>query len=175
VFRREYARITTRGFPHSEIPGSKFVQQLPGAYRSRPRPSSPSDAKASTACPSYLDDRAHLHATMQFSRYFPCQGQSPGRVVHRGLRSTPANRTLTRSLKTEQHAVRAIPLRTRTHDAFNSMSNRAGRIGRTRRRRSSRAQSPAPPRGSGELNDHTIRRSGVRSPCGAKHHSLERR
>ena len=29
------------GFPHSEIPGSKLVRQLPGAYRSRPRPSSP--------------------------------------------------------------------------------------------------------------------------------------
>jgi hypothetical protein len=41
-------------------------------------------------------------------------------------------RPLTRSLKTEQHAVRAIPERTRTHYAFNSMSNRAGRIGRTR-------------------------------------------
>ena len=29
------------GFPHSEIPGSKPVRRLPGAYRSRPRPSSP--------------------------------------------------------------------------------------------------------------------------------------
>jgi len=55
VFRRGYARITTRGFPHSEIRGSKVVQHLTAAYRSRPRPSSASDAKASTACPSYLD------------------------------------------------------------------------------------------------------------------------
>jgi hypothetical protein len=60
VFRRGYARITARGFPHSEIRGSKVVQHLTAAYRSRPRPSSASDAKASTACPSYLDDRAHL-------------------------------------------------------------------------------------------------------------------
>ena len=57
VFRRGYARITTRGFPHSEIRGSKVVQHLTAAYRSRPRPSSAPDAKASTACPSYLDDR----------------------------------------------------------------------------------------------------------------------
>ncbi|CAN0595972.1 unnamed protein product, partial [Laminaria digitata] len=47
--------ITTRGFPHSEIRGSKVVQHLTAAYRSRPRPSSASDAKASTTCPSYLD------------------------------------------------------------------------------------------------------------------------
>jgi len=93
---------------------------------------------------------------MQFSRYAPCRGQSPGRVVHRGLRSTPAEPALAGSLKTEQHAVRAIPLRTRTHYAFNSMSNRAGRIGQTRRRRSSRAQSPAPQRGRGSS---TITRS----------------
>jgi hypothetical protein len=60
VFRQGYARITTRGFPHSDIRGSKVVQHLTAAYRSHPRPSSASDAKASTACPSYLDDRAHL-------------------------------------------------------------------------------------------------------------------
>ena len=34
--------------PHSEIPGSKDVLLLPEAYRSIPRLSSPSDAKAST-------------------------------------------------------------------------------------------------------------------------------
>jgi hypothetical protein len=55
VFRHGYARITTRGFPHSEIPGSKVVQHLTGAYRSRPRPSSASGAKASAAGPYYLD------------------------------------------------------------------------------------------------------------------------
>ena len=32
------------GFPHSEIPGSRLVCQLPGAYRRLPRPSSPLDA-----------------------------------------------------------------------------------------------------------------------------------
>jgi len=43
--------ITRDGFPHSEISGSKLVQQLPEAYRSLPRLSSPLGAKASTACP----------------------------------------------------------------------------------------------------------------------------
>src|SRR4051812_50031655 len=32
VFRREHARITTRRFPHSEIPGSKVGQHLPRLY-----------------------------------------------------------------------------------------------------------------------------------------------
>src|SRR5690349_23019116 len=42
-------------FPHSEIPGSKLVCQLPGAYRRLPRPSSPVIAKASTTCTYSLD------------------------------------------------------------------------------------------------------------------------
>ena len=48
-------RITARGFPHSEIPGSKVVQHLTGAYRSRPRPSSTPGAKASANGSYYLD------------------------------------------------------------------------------------------------------------------------
>jgi hypothetical protein len=60
-FRQEYARITTRGFPHSEIPGSTDGQLLPGAYRSRPRPSSALGAKASTVCPSSLDSKEHVY------------------------------------------------------------------------------------------------------------------
>src|SRR5436305_14102382 len=55
VFRREHARITTRRFPHSEIPGSKVGQHLTRAYRSRPRPSSALSAKASTVCSCSLD------------------------------------------------------------------------------------------------------------------------
>ena len=43
------------GFPHSEIPGSKLVCQLPEAYRRLPRPSSPVIAKASTICAYSLD------------------------------------------------------------------------------------------------------------------------
>ena len=43
------------GFPHSEIPGSKLVCQLPEAYRRLPRPSSPSTAKASTVRACSLD------------------------------------------------------------------------------------------------------------------------
>jgi hypothetical protein len=57
VFRYAYPRITTGGFPHSEIPGSLTGQRLPRAYRSRPRPSSPLGAKASTVCPCSLDQK----------------------------------------------------------------------------------------------------------------------
>jgi hypothetical protein len=57
VFTCGYARITTREFPHSEIPGSKTGQRLPQAYRSRPRPSSALSAKASTVCPCSLDQK----------------------------------------------------------------------------------------------------------------------
>jgi hypothetical protein len=60
VFRREHARITTRRFPHSEIPGSKVGQHLPRAYRSRPRPSSALGAKASTVCSCSLDRKEHF-------------------------------------------------------------------------------------------------------------------
>src|SRR3954467_8719890 len=59
VFRYEYHRITSGGFPHSEIPGSKVGQHLTRAYRSRPRPSSALGAKASTVC-SYSLDREEL-------------------------------------------------------------------------------------------------------------------
>ena len=59
VFRREHARITTRRFPHSEIPGSAIGQHLPRAYRSRPRPSSALGAKASTVCSYSLDQKEH--------------------------------------------------------------------------------------------------------------------
>ena len=48
-------RVVTEGYsaglPHSEIPGSIACLQLPGAYRSLPRPSSTADAKASTVRP----------------------------------------------------------------------------------------------------------------------------
>src|SRR6266849_8337747 len=55
VFRYASQRITTGGFPHSEISGSKVGQHLTRAYRSRPRPSSALGAKASTVCPCSLD------------------------------------------------------------------------------------------------------------------------
>jgi hypothetical protein len=58
-FRHGHARITTRRFPHSDIPGSKVGQHLPRAFRSRPRPSSAPSAKASTVCPSSLDHEEH--------------------------------------------------------------------------------------------------------------------
>ena len=48
-------QVSLVGFPHSDIPGSKLVYQLPEAFRRYPRPSSPVSAKASTVCPSLLD------------------------------------------------------------------------------------------------------------------------
>jgi hypothetical protein len=48
VFRPGSHPITGAGFPHSDIHGSKLDRQLPVAYRSHPRPSSASGAKAST-------------------------------------------------------------------------------------------------------------------------------
>jgi hypothetical protein len=44
-------RFYPSGFPHSDIPGYNACLRLPGAYRSLPRPSSPSSAKASTMRP----------------------------------------------------------------------------------------------------------------------------
>ena len=45
--------MTPAGLPHWEIPGSSLVWQLPEAYRSLPRPSSPPGTKASTVCPYF--------------------------------------------------------------------------------------------------------------------------
>ena len=53
VFSMQYGR--SRGFPHSDIPGSKLVCQLPETFRRLPRPSSPPTAKASTTCAYSLD------------------------------------------------------------------------------------------------------------------------
>ena len=95
VFRHEYHRITSGGFPHSEIPGSKVGQHLTRAYRSRPRPSSALGAKASTVCPYSLDREELIFATMEFSR---CT-QAPGPPHREG-------RLDGRSLKTQQQTFR---------------------------------------------------------------------
>lgn len=117
VFRREYARITTRGFPHSEILGSTVDQHLPEAYRSRPRPSSASGAKASTACPSYLDERTHQNVPLCSFQgtpsAIPIRGQTKERPEERryapGRRMNDRRpRILSGSLKAEQHAVRTF-------------------------------------------------------------------
>ena len=84
VFRQEYARITTRRFPHSEIPGSTDGQLLPGAYRSRPRPSSALGAKASTVCSFSLDSKEHVFtAAMEFSRCARADQQPTRRPTQR--------------------------------------------------------------------------------------------
>ena len=62
--------MTVAGFPHSDILGSRFVCQLPEAYRRLQRPSSAPSAKASTLCPYKLDHKDHskmLASTVQFS------------------------------------------------------------------------------------------------------------
>ena len=65
--------MTRAGFPHSDILGSRFVCQLPEAYRRLQRPSSAPSAKASTLCPYKLDHKNHskkmLASTVQFSSY----------------------------------------------------------------------------------------------------------
>src|SRR5437763_14383704 len=106
VFRQGYARITTRGFPHSDIPGSKVGQHLPGAFRSRPRPSSALSAKASTVCPCSLDRKEHVCC-----RY----GVFKVRAV---ARPTEKRRPRGRSLKTQQRARRGrrSSRRTRSSD-----------------------------------------------------------
>ena len=65
--------LVRAGFPHSEIPGSKLVCQLPEAYRRLPRPSSPVAAKASTMCAYSLD-----HITPNGPAIAPLNGTTPG-------------------------------------------------------------------------------------------------
>src|SRR5207253_4235314 len=92
-FRQGHARITTRRFPHSEIPGSKVGQHLPRAYRSRPRPSSALGAKASTVCSCSLDRKEH--ACCRYGVFKVRAGRRP---------PIEKNRPEGRSLKTQQHA-----------------------------------------------------------------------
>src|SRR3954453_1879737 len=98
VFRYASQRITTGGFPHSEIPGSKVGQHLLRAFRSRPRPSSALGAKASTVCPYSLDREEHAKC-----RYgvFKVRAQS--------MRLTEKSRPVGRSLKTQQRAAGGCP------------------------------------------------------------------
>ena len=99
VFRHGYARITTRGFPHSDIPGSTDGQLLPRAFRSRPRPSSALGAKASTVCSCSLDQKEHVCCRygvfkVRASVRPPCREEpSAGRLAG-----------MARSLKTQQRA-----------------------------------------------------------------------
>ena len=57
IFRCGSHDMTRTGFPHSDILGSRFVCQLPEAYRRLRRPSSAPGAKASTLCPYQLDHK----------------------------------------------------------------------------------------------------------------------
>src|SRR4029078_1556228 len=94
VFRQEHARITTRRFPHSEIPGSKVGQHLTRAYRSRPRPSSALGAKASTVCPSSLDREEHV--VCRYGVFKVRAGARPAKREHRagrGLSKLSSGRT----------------------------------------------------------------------------------
>jgi hypothetical protein len=71
VFSTGERRITGVRFPHSEIRGSKAVQRLTAAYRSRPRPSSTPGAKASAVCPYYLDGELPTPAEADVSCAYP--------------------------------------------------------------------------------------------------------
>ena len=117
LFRRGYSRITTSRFPHSEIPGSKVGQHLPGAYRSRPRPSSALSAKASTVCPCSLDRKEHVCC-----RYgvFKVRAGRPALREQAGLAG--------RSLKTQQRARRGRRCSRRTRSSDGRIHQRAGRL-----------------------------------------------
>ena len=71
--------MTGAGFPHSEILGSRFVCQLPEAYRRLPRPSSAPGAKASTLCTYKLQPQKTkmLASTVQFSNNDQAHHQPP--------------------------------------------------------------------------------------------------
>ena len=64
---RSTAVFRDGGFPHSDIHGSMLGRQLPVAFRSHPRPSSASGAKASTVGSCSLENKM-LVLAMQFSR-----------------------------------------------------------------------------------------------------------
>src|SRR4051812_22480547 len=107
------AALPAFGFPHSGIRGSKAVQRLTAAYRSRPRPSSTPGAKASTVCPYYLDgdqidtESVDLGDTRLLIGQL-CSFQGPERGANRTVTSVTNGRCRRgRSLKTQQHVCSA--------------------------------------------------------------------
>jgi hypothetical protein len=139
VFRREHARITTRRFPHSEIPGSKVGQHLTRAYRSRPRPSSALSAKASTVCSCSLDRKEHVFTTMEFSRCARPESawqlesshqhqsfKTQQRELHQIPRATAGEACVVRGLA--EHRGRRNSRRDRTPDGQKSNHQRAGHL-----------------------------------------------
>jgi hypothetical protein len=101
-FRQEHARITTRRFPHSEIPGSTDGQLLPGAYRSRPRPSSALGAKASTVCPCSLDSKEHVLLPLWSFQGTRELERPPRNLCNRLVRAAVGFSKPAQSLKTQQ-------------------------------------------------------------------------
>src|SRR4029079_6707224 len=93
VFRREHARITTRRFPHSEIPGSKVGQHLLRAYRSHPRPSSALSAKASTVCSCSLDRKEHVSPLWSFQGALDLRCRHSSRAERLSLKTQQRVRT----------------------------------------------------------------------------------
>src|ERR1700761_1394657 len=67
-FIDRWRRITDAGFSHSEIRGSKAIQRLTAAYRSRSRPSSTPGAKASTVNSYYLDGERPIQINVQITK-----------------------------------------------------------------------------------------------------------
>jgi hypothetical protein len=134
VFTARKCRITGIGFTHSEIRGSKAIQRLSAAYRSRSRPSSASDAKASTVCPSYLDgDHFELPRSLDPKisrslgsailttrlRYLNCLACAVFKVRGRRARRTSFKSSPTGwSLKTQQRETGLFPWEQRLSERF---------------------------------------------------------
>lgn len=112
--------MTAAGFPHSEILGSRFVCQLPEAYRRLLRPSSAPGAKASTLCTYKLDHKDHskmLASTVQFSsnhRSPPAPGAYRTRTTTTPKGSTSADPAVQpdRRSRPRQHPLTGCSLRT---------------------------------------------------------------
>ena len=160
IFRCGSHDMTRAGFPHSDILGSRFVCQLPEAYRRLLRPSSAPGAKASTLCTYKLDHKrsfkdARVHcavlkqppATARHPGAYPPSCTSPRRDQHHraggstGPHGPDQGNTHQRgcSLRTQQ---RAKPTRT-SPAAFRSLPAAS-----CRRTRSHRLDEPASSRRS---------------------------
>ena len=128
TFRCGSYHMTGTGFPHSEILGSRFVCQLPEAYRRLPRPSSAPGAKASTLCPYKLQPQKTkmLASTVQFSNNDQAHHQHPtpthpnpaaeaGCTGPAALRPTPGTthptraRGLPETIRRTSHPTAAVP------------------------------------------------------------------
>ena len=169
MFSRRRRRITSARFPHSGIHGSKAIQRLTVAYRSRSRPSSTLGAKASTMCPYYLDgDRTS--ASVPPSGHGGC-----GSVIPVAVARAPNGARVSSRRRCGYCAVFKVP-RKAPHETRGPVSQNSTACSGRKLRGTRSSLTPGPVDILGRtVGDHHIGARRVGTPLGARRKATSRR